>query len=93
MNDAERISKLIGLAMSECSSSKLQEVRTFLVKAMRKLNETKIETTKAEQKFPIASFSGMSKDRRDMALRAIDEMIDSEKTKIADNEEKISLFG
>jgi hypothetical protein len=80
MNDRERISRLVGAAISECASSRLAEVRDMLVRAMRRLGEAK--EAKPETEAPAGpSFAGMTKEQRDAAVRAIDEMIDDEKSR------------
>ena len=90
MNDKERISRLVGAAISECSSSKLDEVRRLLVRASRVLGEMAEERKDAETK-PRPSYSGMSRDQVGSALRAIEDMIEREKSK--GDEERVDLFG
>lgn len=93
MNDRERISRLLGAAMSECSSSSLDEVRTLIVRAMNRLGESKDKVeAKPSAKAP-PSFTGMSRDQVGSALRAIEDMIERERSKSGDEGEKVDLFG
>jgi hypothetical protein len=92
MNDKERISRLVGVAIEECSSSRLDEVRGLLVRAARTLGEIREESRKPEPP-QNNSFSGMSRDQVGSALRAIEDMIEREKSKSAGKEEGVDLFG
>lgn len=93
MNDRERISRLIGAAVGECASSKFVEVRSLLVRALKMLGEVEERRERGVGEGRHASFAGMTRAQRDNALRAIEEMIDSEKTKIDSEEVKMDLFG
>lgn len=90
MNDKERISRLVGAAISECSSSKLDEVRMLLVRASRALGEIAEERKDTEAK-PRPSYSGMNRNQVESTLEAIEDMIDNEKSK--EDGERIDLFG
>lgn len=80
MNDKERISRLVGAAVGECSSSGLAEVRGMLVRAMKKLGDFREDRTSAA--VPIQpSLSGMTRRQRDAAVRAIEDMIEEENSK------------
>jgi hypothetical protein len=92
MNDKERISRLVGAAIEECSSSKLDGVRGLLVRAARTLGEIKEESRKPEPP-QNNSFAGMSRDQAGSALRAIEDMSEREKSKSAGKEEGVDLFG
>lgn len=90
MNDRERISRLVGAAISECSSSKLDEVRRLLVRASRALNEA-AEEKKQTEISPKPSYAGMSGDQAGSALKAIEDMIEREKPKSGG--ERVDLLG
>jgi len=92
MNDKERISRLVGAALEECSSSRLDGVRRLLVRAARTLGEIKEEGRKPEPP-QNGSFSGMSRDQIGSALKDIEEMIERERSKSAGKEEGVDLFG
>jgi hypothetical protein len=92
MNDKERISRLVGAAIEECSSSKLDGVRGLLVRAARTLGEIRDENRKPEPP-QNNSFAGMSRDQVGSALKAIEDMIEREKSKSADREDGVDLFG
>lgn len=92
MNDRERISRLVGAAISECSSSKLDEVRRLLVRASRALGEVP-EEKKSTDRSPKPSYSGMSRDQVGSAIRAIEDMIEREKSKSNKDEGQLDLFG
>lgn len=92
MNDKERISRLVGAAISECTSSGLGEVRGLLVRAMRRLGEAK-EQRQESQRPNLPSFAGMTKGQRDAAVRAIDEMIEEEMSKAEPAQEERFLTG
>lgn len=93
MNDRERISRLIGSAISECSSSGLGEVRTLLVRAMHKLGDVRERPDEKVQSGTTPSFSGMSRDQVGFALRAIEDMIEREKSMSDGREDQVNLFG
>jgi hypothetical protein len=90
MNDKERISRLVGAAISECSSSGLDGVRSLLARAVRTLGEIRDEKKKPE---PVRnnSYAGMSGDQAGSALKAIEDMIEREKPK--SDGERVDLFG
>ena len=93
MNDKEKISRLIGGAMSECSGSKFAEVKSALVLAMRRLGDIKEERTHVPPQKADTSFVGMTREQRNAAVRAIDEMIDDERSKLSTEEEGLYLKG
>ena len=90
MNDRERISRLVGAAISECSSSRLEEVRRLLIRASRTLGELPDEKKTTEQG-PKPSYSGMSRNQVDSAIHAIEDMIEREKSK--SDKGSFDLFG
>lgn len=92
MNDRERISRLVGAAISECASSKLDEVRRLLVRASRVLGEAEQDKKTLDARTS-PSYSGMSRGQVGSALRAIDEMIEGERSKVARPEPDANLFG
>ena len=92
MNDKERISRLVGAAISECASSRLDEVRRLRVRASRALGEM-AEEKKAKDPSPNPSRSGMSRGQVGSAIRAIEDMIEREKSKSDKDEGGFDLFG
>jgi len=94
MNDTERISRLIGAAMSECSSSKLGDVRGILARAMARLDEVSRETRSVPPPNNTRpNLQGMKASDAIAAIRAIDEMIESESPKTKSPERVGNLFG
>lgn len=93
MSDRERISRLVGAAISECSSRGLEEVRGLLLRAMRRLNETGDGREKRPPQNPTPSFKGMSREQRDAAIKAIEDMMDGERPKSLRDQTRIDLFG
>lgn len=93
MNDREKISRLIGAAISECSSSRFEEVRAMLSRAMRRLGEVSEDRSKGIPSPPGQSFVGMTREQRDAAIRAIDEMIEGERSKGPAEDDGMFLAG
>lgn len=93
MNDKEKISRLIGAAISECSGSKLDEVKSALLRAMKKLGDVREEKSPAKPQVADTSFVGMTREQRDAAVRAIDEMIEDERSRTSGEGDGLYLMG
>lgn len=82
MRDKERISRLLGAALQECSGSSMDAVRLHVVRAMNALDSV------AERKHPTPvanqprAYAPMTKEQQSKALEDIQDMIDEEKSKI-----------
>ena len=93
MNDKERISRLVGAAIAECSSSNLDGVRRLLVRASNALGDTREDRKKNQEPVKGNSFVGMGRDEAASALKAIEDMIEREKSKSAEKDDGVDLFG
>jgi hypothetical protein len=82
MKDRERISRLLGAALNECSGKELESVRIHVLRAMNALDshsrKKKAEPTPAV-KNPVVP---MTQEERNQALASIQNMIDEEASKM-----------
>ncbi len=82
MKDRERISRLLGAALNECSGNELESVRIHVLRAMNALDshqrKKKSETSPAATN-PIVP---MTQQERNQALASIQDMIDEEASKL-----------
>lgn len=93
MNDREKISRFLGAAISECSSSKYDEVRKMLVVAMRRLGEVREDMASKATGKEDPSFARLSPAQKSAALHLIDDMIEGEKSKLGLEGKETNLFG
>jgi predicted RND superfamily exporter protein len=93
MDNKEKISRFLGAAISECSASKYDEVKKMLVAAMRRLGDVREERPGVSASKTPASFAGMSSAQKNSTINLIDEMIESEKSRLGRGGRETNLFG
>jgi len=88
MRDSERISRLLGAVLNECSGREMEGVRTYVLKAINALDSVSTKKRPAIQQpySTIRTLVRMTKEQRDRALDDIQRMIDEEGKKIKGEE-------
>ena len=82
MKDRERISRLLGAALNECSGNELDSVRIHVLRAMNALESYPKKRTTEPQASRPNPLVPMTQEARNQALANIQNMIDEEGSKL-----------
>lgn len=88
MKDVERISRLLGAALNECSGAVMDGVRLHVLRAMNALDSVQKKRPSATPAAATEKTTAilMTKEQRDRALESIQSMIDEESEKVRGSE-------
>lgn len=96
MNNAERMRRLLGAVLSECSSAGMEGVKLHVLRAMNALDsetrkKTTVEKSAAEG---VRTAVPMTKEQRELALDRIQRAIDEENSRTKKSEvDGETIFG